>query len=241
MNKIPLESRIRRLRSGLCSSPEHILPGLRTFAGMPVMQVIGKLFSDLQKDFENQMSLRYRKPASEITYGDLAVIIAEDYLKNGILSSYMTDSLILFFFTCFETENCFNSIREKQKISMSRDYYLEKLGIQDIKGITDVKAGEFFDAIKGLDIPDPFSRKLYAFSLEKAGIRSMTMLSIYTDLVMYALKYDTACDDPIRAGYLANSTMIRAHMIELFVIPTACATLENEYFTANARSVKGDE
>lgn len=226
MNKISLESRIQRIRSGMCSSPEHILPGLRKFAEMPVMLIVGNLFSDLMKDFENYMDLRYKKPASEITYGDLAVIIAEDYMRNGVHSSHMTDSLILFFFTCFETEYCVNSIREKLKISVNRDQYLEKLGIQDIKGLIDVKAGEYLDAVKELHIPEPISKKLYAFSLEKAGVRSMTLLNIYTDLVMFATKFDGACEDPIRAGYSANSTMIRSQMIELFVIPTACAALE---------------
>ena len=62
MNKISLESRIQRIRSGMCSSPEHILPGLRKFAEMPVMLIVGNLFSDLMKDFENYMDLRYKNP-----------------------------------------------------------------------------------------------------------------------------------------------------------------------------------
>ena len=56
MEKISLDTRIQRVRSGVCSSPEHILPGLRAYADLPVNAVLSLFFPDLQMKFSNYVS-----------------------------------------------------------------------------------------------------------------------------------------------------------------------------------------
>ena len=223
MEKIPLEERLKRLRAGYCSSKEYILPGLVAFAEMPAITLIRRLFSDLQKDYENFIGTRYRKDVADVTYGDLAVIIAEDYMKNGVHDSPDIDKLMLFFFTSLESDYCFSSVRDKVKSNaVDRDAYLERIGIKDILGYSDVTVGEYLDSVKDIGLPPKISSRLYAFSIEKPGVMSMTLLKVYQDLNAFAIKYDQDLTDPIDAGYAANSMMIRELMTELLVIPVAC-------------------
>ncbi len=221
MNRIPLETRIARIRSGMCSAPEHILPGLRSFAGMPVMKMISLMFSDLEKSFTNHMYLHYQKSPASITYGDLAVLIASDYLENGIRNEKHIDALILFYCTTFEFETCYQNAVKQQGISLTRDQYLERLGLQDIKGIIDLRIDEYLQEIRKLELPESSSRWLYAFSLEKTGLMAMSLQTLYSLTREHALEKDIRLKDPIAAGYPANSTFIRKQLIELLVMPQA--------------------
>ncbi len=224
MKKISLEKRIRRLKSGMCSSQEHILPGLSRFADLPVAAVLEKLFDDLLKYFGNFMDLNFRKPFTEISYGDLAVIIASDYMNKGIHSDRVIDSLILLYFSSMEIDACFRSFREKFHTDADKEQYLEKLGLADVRCFSNLRLGEYLSAVQDLDLPESVAKKLYAFRLEKAGVMSKTMQDIYLDLSMHASNFDKAIIDPLDSGFVANSLMIRERLIELFVIPVACLT-----------------
>lgn len=227
MENISLNTRLQRVKAGMCSSPEHILPGLREFADLPVNAVIGKIFPDLQTKFCNCVGTMYRKPSSLFTYGDLAAVITEDYLRNGPQRSRMTDSLVLFYFTCLEAD-CL--IREKCKDRVSRNRYLEEFGLMDLKDIADVNLGEYLDSVLKLPMDDSMSRKLYAFRLEKAGAMSMTVSSAYQALVDYARDHDRRYEDPVGARFPAHSSMIRERMVELFIAPVAYAAVQVQQY-----------
>ena len=227
MKRIPLETRIVRIRYGMCSAPEHILPGLKAFADMPIMTMISLMFSDLQRNFIGHMVQHYQKDPFEITYGDLAVLIADDYLRNGIRSEKHIDALILFYCTAFEFETCCQNAVRQQGISLTRDQYLERLGLQDIKGIIDLRADEYLEEIGKLKLPESSSRWLYAFTIEKTGIMAMTLQTLYRFAKEHALAKDIRLKDPISAGYPANSTLIRRQLIELLVMPLACLVSED--------------
>ena len=218
METISLETRIQRVRSGLCSSPEHILPGLRAFADLPVNAVLSLFFTDLQMKFNNYVSTMYKKPSSEFTYGDLAVAITDDYVRNGVHSGRTTDSLILFYFTCLEADSM---VKEKVKNNSARYKYLEEFGMLDMKGITDIPMGEYLDTVLKMPMDESIARKLYAFRLEKAGVMNMTVSSVYQTLIEHARNYDASINDPIRAGFPAHSPFIRQRMVELFAAPAA--------------------
>ena len=225
METISLDTRIQRIRSGLCSSPDHILPGLRAFAGLPVNGVLSLFFPDLQMKFSNYVSTLYRKPSSEFTYGDLAVAITDDYIRNGVHCGKTTDSLILFYFTCLEAD-CL--IREKVKNSAAAYKYLEEFGMLDMKGITDIAMGEYLDSVLKVPMDESVARKLYAFRLEKTGVMDMKVSSVYQTLVEHARNFDASLDDPIRAGFPAHSPFIRQRMVELFAAPAAYVTIESK-------------
>lgn len=227
MNRIPLETRITRIRSGMCSAPEHILPGLRSFAGMPVMKMISLMFSDLEKSFTNHMYLHYQKSPASITYGDLAVLIANDYLNNGIRNDRHIDALILFYCSCFEFETCYQNAVKQQGLTITRDQYLERLGLQDIKGIIDLRVDEYLEVVRKLDLPESTAKRLYAFSIEKAGLMAMSLQTIYRLMSEHALCKDIRLNDPISAGYPANSILIRRQLVELLIMPLACLVSEN--------------
>lgn len=228
MNKISLETRIARIQSGMCSSPEHILEGLRAFGQMRVQKMVAVMFADLLKIFNNHMYLHYLKAPECITYGDLAILIARDYLKNGVHSEKHIDALIQLYCTCFEFEKIYQAGKDNQKISLTRDQYLEAFGLQDIKGIIDLKADEYFKEIEKIDLPEDSSKWLYAFSIEKAGLMSMCLQKIYEQLIEHAMIHDVKYHDPIAAGYPASSTLIRKQLIELLVIPLACLMSKEE-------------
>ncbi len=217
-----------RIRSGMCSSPEHILPGLRIFAEMPVIRVISTLFFDLQKGFINFMSIHFQKDAEQITYGDLAVLICDDYLKNGIRNDKYIDSLILYYCTGFEFENLYQNTVKNQGTTLTRDQYLERLGLQDIRGINDLRIDEYLTEIKKLDLPESSSRWLYAFSIEKKGLLSKDNKTIYCLLRDHASVNDIKLQDPIMAGCPANSALIRKQLIELMIMPLACLVSQKD-------------
>ena len=225
MEKISLDTRIQRVRSGVCSSPEHILPGLRAYADLPVNAVLSLFFPDLQMKFSNYVSTLYKKPSSEITYGDLAVAITDGYIRNGVHSGKTTDSMILFYFTCLEADSM---VREKVKNNSARYKYLEEFGMLDMKGITDIAMGEYLDTVLKLPMDESIARRLYAFRLEKAGVMIMTVSSVYQTLVEHARNFDASLDDPIRAGFPAHSPFIRQRMVELFAAPAAYVTIEGK-------------
>lgn len=224
METISLDTRIRRIRSGMCSSPEHILPGLRAFADLPVNAVLSLFFPDLQMKFNNYMSTLYRKPSSSITYGDLAVMITDDYIRNGIHNGKTADSLILFYFTCLEADSL---IREKVKGNNARYKYLEELGMLDLRDITDIAMGEYLDAVLKVPMDKSIARKVYAFRLEKAGVMNMTVSAVYQELVEYARRYDGYIADPVKAGFPAHSLSIRERIVELLAAPVAYVTVES--------------
>lgn len=228
METISLETRIQRVRSGLCSSPEHILPGLRAFADLPVNAVLSLFFTDLQMKFNNYVSTMYKKPSSEFTYGDLAVAITDDYVRNGVHSGRTTDSLILFYFTCLEADSM---VKEKVKNNSARYKYLEEFGMLDMKGITDIPMGEYLDTVLKMPMDESIARKLYAFRLEKAGVMNMTVSSVYQTLIEHARNYDASINDPIRAGFPAHSPFIRQRMVELFAAPAAYVTIGSKGIT----------
>jgi len=225
MEKISLDTRIQRVRSGVCSSPEHILPGLRAYADLPVNAVLSLFFPDLQMKFSNYVSTLYKKPSSEITYGDLAVAITDDYIRNGVHSGKTADSLVLFYFTCLEADSM---VREKVKNNSARYKYLEEFGMLDMKGITDIAMGEYLDTVLKLPMDESVARRLYAFRLEKTGVMNMTVSSVYQTLVEHARNYDASVNDPIRAGFPAHSPFIRQRMVELFAAPAAYVTIESK-------------
>ena len=224
METISLDNRIQRVRSGLCSSPEHILPGLRAFADLPVNAVLGLFFPDLQMKFNNYASALYKKPSSGFTYGDLAVIITDEYMCSEARGGRTSDSLILFYFTGLET---YCLIKEKVKDSANRYKYLEELGMLDLKGIADVSVGEYLDSVLKVQMDRTVAQKLYAFRLEKAGVMNMTVSSVYQTLVDHARGFDGYLEDPIRAGFPAHAPFIRERMVELFVAPVAYITVES--------------
>ncbi len=228
METISLETRIQRVRSGLCSSPEHILPGLRAFADLPVNAVLSLFFTDLQMKFNNYMSTLYKKPSSGFTYGDLAVAITDDYIREGVRRSKTADSLILFYFTCLEADSL---IKEKVKSNAARYKYLEEFGMLDMKGITDIAMGEYLDSVLKVPMDESVARRLYAFRLEKAGVMNLTVSAVYQTLVDHARNYDASLDDPIKAGFPAHSLSIRRRMVELLIAPVAYVTIENKGIT----------
>ena len=228
MNRISLETRLMRIRSGLCSSPDHIISGLRTFADMPVIAMISKIFPDLEKGFINLMSLHFDINAQEITYGDLAVLIAEDYLRNGIRSEKYIDALILYYCTCFEFRIIYENTVKEQANTLPRDQYLGRLGLQDIRGITDLRMDEYLDEIRKLDMPESTVKWLYAFSIEKKGMLIKDLNTVYTLMREYAFAKDVRLLDPISAGYSSNSTLIRRQLIELLIMPIACLVTDAE-------------
>ena len=225
METISLDTRIQRVKSGMCSSPGHILPGLRAFADLPVNAVLSLFFPDLQMKFNNYMSTLYRKPSSGITYGDLAVMITDDYIRNGIHNGKTSDSLILFYFTCLEADSL---MRGSIKDSAARYKYLEERGMLDLKGITDIAMSEYLDTVLKVPMDESVARKVYAFRLEKAGVLNITVSAVYRELMDYARRYDGYIADPIKAGFPAHSLAIRERMIELFAVPVAYVTVESK-------------
>ncbi len=228
MNKISLETRIARIQSGMCSSPEHILEGLRTFGQLNVQKMVAVMFADLEKAFNNHIYLHYLKAPECVTYGDLAILIARDYLENGVHSEKHIDALIQLYCTCFEFEKIYQTGKDNQKISLTRDQYLEPFGLQGIKGIIDLKADEYFKEIEKIGLPEDSSKWLYAFSIEKAGLMSMRLQKIYEQLTDHAKIHDVKYYDPIAADYPASSTLIRKQLIELLVMPLACLISQEE-------------
>ena len=228
MNRIPLETRIMRIRSGICSSPDHILPGLQIFAEMPVIRMLSVLFPDLKKGFINLMSIHFQKDAKQITYGDLAVLICDEHMRNGIRNDRYIDSLILYYCTCFEFEICYQNTVQNNGSTLTRDQYLERLGLQDIRGINDLRIDEYLAEIEKLDLPESSVRWLYAFSIEKTGLLTTDLKTIYGLLREHALKNDIKLHDPIMAGYPANSALIRKQLIELLIMPLACLITQKD-------------
>ena len=223
METISLNTRLQRIKAGLCSSPEHILPGLMEFADLPVNAVIGRIFPDLQIKFNNYVSAMYKKPSSGFTYGDLAVIVTDDYLRNGARRDRTADSLILFYFTCLEAD-CL--IREKCRDRVSRDRYLEEFALTDLKGIADVTIGEYLDSVLRLPMDNLMAQRLFAFRMEKAGVMPMTVSAVYLCLLDHARDHERSYEDPVNARFPAHSLCIRERMIELFAVPVAYAAVE---------------
>ena len=224
METISLDTRIQRIRSGLCSSPEHILPALRAYADLPVNAVLNMFFPDLQMKFNNYVSTMYKKSSSEFTYGDLAVILTDDYIRNGVHGGKTTDSLTLFYFTCLEADYI---LREKIKGNAARYKYLEEQGMLDMKGITDITMGEYLDSVLKVRMDKSIARKLYAFRLEKSGVMNMPISYVYQSLVDHARSFDGYLEDPVKAGFPAHSPFIRQRMVLLFAAPVAYVTIEN--------------
>ncbi len=241
MKKISLETRISRIKSGMCSSPDHILEGLKAFGQMNVQRMVALMFSDLEKSYQNHMYLHYLREPECITYGDLSVLIARDYLENGVHSEKHIDSLIQLYCTAFEFQTCYQAAVNVQKITLTRDQYLERLGLQDIKGLVDLKMDEYFEEIKKTDLPEESQKWLYGFSIEKAGLMSMRLQKIYETLIDHAKIKDVRYHDPIGAGYPASSLTIRKQLVELLVMPLAALVSEEESGDERKEMIEYDE
>ena len=239
MNDTVLDKRIQRIRAGRSSSSGHIDAGLKRFADMKVSTMISKVFHDVERNYLSRMYNSYRKDGEEITYGDLAVLIADDYLDNGIRNEDHIDSLILFYCTSLEFARCYQKMTEEKKTAISRDKYIDLLGLTDIKGFIDLRVDEYIQTVRNYDLPEENRKWLYAFSIEKRGLLTMPLHEIYSLLNDHAFIKDVRLHDPVNARFSANSTLIRKQLIELLVMPVACLAVKNDKGINEMRKEEG--
>lgn len=223
MENIPLEERLRRIEAGYASSPQ-VTPILAdTFCRTPVIPTLEEcgafyererlcdlLRSETAKEYLSAFQLGDlpRNGVEDVTYGDLALLIAAHYLRNGNTPSLMVEELISIYFYCIEAIVLQRKMKREEIKSCLRPIY----------DFMHMSFAEYHEYAKQCGL-DEHAEKIDEFRFEKGFSSRMTPIKIFDELKMEICSYKDFCFGLSEDSILTIEQC--EHFIDFFVCPVA--------------------
>lgn len=229
LKKISLAERLHRLEAGYASSPQVTRILVDTFCKTPVAPLLEEYGAYYERErlckvLKNNEIKQYfstfdfgssqRKHLEDVTYGDLAALIAAHYMRYGCTpSSFAVEELICIYFCCIEA---LTMRPDTTRPKVQREDL--KPGLRPIYDFLHMSFVEYYEYAKQCGLGQ-YAEKIDRYREHMGFSSSMTPLMIFDEMKLEHWDYSEPCFVYSKGGLPSISQC--EHLLDFFVSPVS--------------------